>query len=140
MFRIVLIRHGAYVCYLHCTVWDRHGPGPSVTKGQGPLALTTNSCTSIWLTIDVNRNYDDIVAQSVKSSTDFKVRRLDGRGHCLFEDMPAQGLRVATAVVFVPHDRPNVCFPKFGPLSVACRVRLLHRVKIWTLLAELRFP
>jgi hypothetical protein len=68
------------------------------------------------------------------------VRRLDGSGHCLFQHKPAQGLREATAVGFVPHDRPNVCFPKFGPLSVACRVWLLHRVKIWTLLAELTFP
>lgn len=69
-----------------------------------------------------------------------KARRLDGRGHCLFEDKPAEGLREATAVGFVPHNRPNECFPKFGPLSVACRVCLLHRVKIWTLLAELTFP
>lgn len=46
----------------------------------------------------------------------------------------------ATAVGLVPPDRPNVCLTKFGPLSVACRVCLLHKVKIWTLLAELTFP
>ena len=47
MFRIVLMRHTAYVCYLYCTVWDRHGPGPSGKKDQGPMALITYSCTNI---------------------------------------------------------------------------------------------
>jgi hypothetical protein len=36
-----------------------------------------------------------------------KVRRLDESGRSLFQGKPAQGLREATAVGFVPPDRPT---------------------------------
>jgi hypothetical protein len=79
-----------------------------------------------------------MVPRGKSSKQILTTSRLDGGGHWLSQGKPAKGKSRQSE--FVLADQPDSCFPKYPPLSVACRVCLLHKVKIWTLLAELTFP